>query len=307
MNVGETPAVVGQPEKWADRIRLFSTDSPEPQELGPEDAGPLPDAYGVTDLEKTETEVQAINEVVAGLNELRRVLFGDAPLAFSAERVHLVTPEEFQAKIAPSRRFKGKAMYGHVYLWRGWPVADLQALLAHELTHAVSYLWLDVHQEGADAGDGIKWPPITMRRNGLVLIDPSFGTWLPHFHGLNEGVTETTAMMIRRIVAAKSLLLDEGGRKHLSSWTSSPPLVKFMDTLVATAAGPDGDSVATWKLLIRDLLTGTDEFLPLLETKLFGSTHILRCTGATPLELLAAVKKLGFEDTAAFISKFRRR
>ncbi|HTM67924.1 MAG TPA: hypothetical protein VL426_01355 [Candidatus Binatia bacterium] len=292
--------------KWADRIRIFSGSPAQAVEMTPEElAQPLPDPYRVIDLEKTDEESAAIGEIVAAVNDLRRLFCGYGPLAIAEERVHILSEEEFHAKIAPSR-FQGKSRFGHVYLWRGWPLSDLMALLAHELMHDVSYLWIDFWAPGAVSADGVRWPPFVERRQGMVLIDPSYGTWLPHFHGLNECVTETSAVLVRKMAAGRTRLLDAAGRERLAKFVTSEPLLAFTDALIAASAGPGGDTVAAWTALFRDNLAGTGEFLRLLDARLPGATEVLRATGARPTELLPAAEKLGLESAATLIRLYCR-
>ena len=289
-------------EKWADRVRIFSGSPARPRELGQDEISALLDCSGLPELAnpKTEIETAAIAEVAAALNEYCQIMCGLGQLAFPAERVHLYSEEDFAKK--SGGRFDGKGSLGHVQLRRGWPMADLLALLAHEMFHAVSYLWLDLWEPDAVSCDGIKWPFMTQRRAGMVLIDPSWHTWLPHFHGLNEGVTEMSAMVVRQMIAKRSKLLDEAGRQRLARFVVSDPLVAFTERLLAVASGPGHDTIAALRLLVGDCLKGTDEFLTLLETKQPGATAILRCTGATPRELAVAATSLGFSDLARAIS-----
>jgi len=289
-------------ERWADRIRYMNAAYECLLDADGSILGPLPDRFQVADLPKTSEETAAIGEAIGALNEFRRILCGLPPVIFPQSRVHILSKEEFRAKIAPVR-FQGRAYFGHVYLWRGWPLPVFQALLVHELVHAVSYLWLDLTEAGAVAG-GQKLPPILPRRQGLILIDPSFNTLLPHFHGLNEGATETAAMIIRRLVASRTRLLDDAGKQALSKFVCSPPLVGFTERLVQIAAGAAGETLDPYRKLYIDCFTGTDEFLKMLESRLPGATEVLRATGAQPHELAAAADKLGWAAEAAHIRQY---
>ncbi len=298
--------VTGDPvEKWADRIRFVSGDGEE-CDLHGGILGPLPDIFHLPGLPKTAEEAADIAEVVAALNGLRRSLCGLPPLAFSADRIHVATEEEFSAKITlPGRRFEGKSLLGHAYLWRGWPRHEFQAILAHELTHAASYLWLDYRDRPVVTAGGLTLPRILLRRQGLVLIDPSFGTLLPHFHGLNEGATELFAIAVRQSLARDSKTLDAAARRSLAGFLTSPPLIAFADRLVRTAAdGDDAGIMPALKTLFLDLFGGTDRFLSQLEARLPGATEVLRRTGARPPELLAAAEALRFDQLAGFIRPY---
>jgi hypothetical protein len=289
-------------ERWVDRVRYVNETF---QCLYDEDGsilGPLPDRFQVVDLPKTTEEKIAIEEAVAALNEFRRILCGLPPVIFPESRVHILTKDEFRSKVAPNR-FHGKAHFGHVYLWRGWPMPVFQALLAHEMVHAVSYLWFDISKPGTVAY-GLELPPILQRRQGLILTDPSYHTLLPHFHGLNEGATETAAMIIRSRIASGTRLLDDAGKRVLSKFVASPPLVGFTERLAQIAAGPGGDTLEPYRKLYIDCFTGTDEFLKMLESRLPGATEVLRATGAQPHELAAAADKLGWPAVAAAIRKY---
>ncbi|MFA6604087.1 MAG: hypothetical protein WCT10_04630 [Patescibacteria group bacterium] len=301
-----TTSVAAPQDKWADRIRLFSGSPAQAAEWKTEEAYALPDPLHVRDLPQTEIEIAAIGEVTAVLNDLIKIMCGLGPFIFSADRVHILDAAEFQAKVGRGR-FSGRSRLGHVYLERDQSTANFMGLLAHEMFHAVSYLWLDLWEAGAVSADGTKWPRVTIRRSGMTLIDPSYGTWLPHFHGLNEMVTELTAVIVRQLLAPKSFLLDAAGRKQLGSLVCSPPLVAFANRLVGTVAGPGNDHAPAARTLISDCLLGTDVFLGLLEAKLPGATDILRCTGARPDELRTAAERLGFADLAAFSDCFRHK
>jgi hypothetical protein len=288
-------------ESCADLIKVFTKRSDEPMVVGREDPIMLPDLCGVVDLKKTPQEETQISETVEAINVIRQRLKLE-PRLFSLERVHVLSPEEMYSKVVPTR-FAGKALYGHVYLLRNESPVDFQAILAHELTHALSFSWLELHHDGAEAWPGERWPPVCSRRTGLALIDPSYGTWLPHFHGLNEGVTESVALMARGILSNRSKVLGEQEKQRIVRWMSSPPLVKFIDELVLLVAG-EGDSVPVWSVLAKDLFAGADEFLKLLEVKLPGATERLRRTGARPPELLAAAVDLGLDGLSVYIAKY---
>jgi hypothetical protein len=184
----------------------------------------------VTDLAKTPEESAAIAETVAALNEFRRIICGLPSLAFPAGRVHVLSEQEFRAKVPVPNRpgMYCKADNGHVYLLRGLPTPIFMAALAHELFHAVSYLWLDLWDRSATPCDGIKWPSMTIRRYGMILRDPSFDTWLPHFHGLNEMVTELASMTIRQMVASRTTLLDDAGKRVLAGMVFSESILASM-------------------------------------------------------------------------------
>lgn len=295
----------GKPaEKWADRIRFISGSPETALEADEADIGALPDVYRCSDERpKTAEEVAAIADVTVALNDFRRMMCDLAPLAFPPERVHILGHDEFQTKIGHGR-FSGKSILGHVYLERGGPTHLLMALLAHEMTHAVSYLWLDVRDKDAVTVDGLRLSRVLMRRTGLALIDPSYGTLLPHFHGLNEGATEMAACIIRRLAAANAVNLNKTGKRSLIGFVSSPPLMAFIERLIAVACGVAGDRVAMSRKLFTDLFAGTDKFLHSLEANLPGAIEVLRATGQTPMELLAAAAKLGFDKEAEFIRTF---
>src|SRR3989344_2276800 len=295
-------------EKWADRIRIFDGSPAQAVEVGAADLSVrLPDLFQVRDADKTAGAQTAISETVAAINELRRIFGGFGPLKISEVRVHILDEAECQNKISPGRAsVQGRSRFGHVYLRRSLPLADFMAVLAHELLHDISYLWLDCWKPGAVSADGIRWPPFVERRQGMLLIDPSYGTWLPHFHGLNEAVTETAAMLVRGLMVDRTCLLDDTGKQRLKTFVSSQPLVALMDCLLATTAGPGGDAIAVWNTLFRDFLTGTDEFLLLLEKRLPGATEILRATGARPEELLPTAEKHGLTDIVPLIRQFCR-
>lgn len=289
-------------ERWVDRVRYVDENFQCLYDRDGSVLGALPDRFRVVDLPKTAGETAAIEETVAALNEFRLILCGLPPVKFDLARVHILTKEEFRAKISPAR-FQGKSDFGHVYVWRGWPLPVFLALLAHEMVHAVSYTWFDISQPGTVAY-GLRVPSILPRRQGMILHDPSYHTLLPHFHGLNEGATETAAMIIRSRLAANTRLLDDAGRKVLVDFVSSPPLVGFTERLAQTAAGPAGDTIEPFRKLYVDCFTGTDEFLKMLEPRLPGATEVLRATGAQPHELAAAADKLGWTAFAAAIRKY---
>ncbi len=302
--MGEDRDTTDPVEKWADRVRFITGE--QECDMHRNMLGKMPEIFRVTDLPKTEEESADIAEVVAALNAMRRSLCGLPPLVIADERVHITAPEEFRAKIAPGGRFQGKSLLGHVYLWRGWPRHEFQALLAHELAHAASYLWIDIRDEIGTTPQGLVLPKVLLRRQGMVLIDPSFNTLLPHFHGLNEGATELFAIAVRQSLAQTSTTLDAAARRSLASFVSSLPLLAFTDSLVQAVAGGEGNTMPTLKTLFLDYFAGTDRFLAALEARLPGATEVLRRTGARPKELLPAAERLGFERTAAVIRLFCR-
>jgi hypothetical protein len=289
-------------ERWVDRVRYMNAAYECLLDTDGSILGPLPDRFRVADLPKTPEETAAIDEAIGALNEFRRILCGLPPVIFPQSRVHILSKEEFRSKISPAR-FQGKVEFGHVYLWRGWPPPVFLALLTHELVHAVSYLWLDLNEAGTIVG-GQKLPRILQRRQGLILIDPSFNTLLPHFHGLNEGATETAAIIIRHMVASRTKLLDAASQATLSKFICSPPLVHFTERLAMLAAGAASDTIGVYRKLYVDCFTGTDEFLKALEPKLPGATEVLRATGARPDELAVAADKFGWADDAARIRQY---
>lgn len=292
--------------KWVDRIRVIDVDSGGIVDAPVDSLGPPPDRFSVQDLVKTAEELAAIDEIEAAFNVFLCSFCGLPPVRFDPERIHVLSEAEFKAKVggAHSGRFQGKSWFGHVYLWRGWPLWMFQAILAHELFHDISYAWFDIRTKPETTVDGLKLPSLLPRRMGMVLIDPSYRTLLPHFHGLNEGTTETAAMAIRQLVSRRSRLLDEAGRQTLMNFTVSPPLAAFTDRLVNTAVGGPDDAFATMKKLFLDCLQGTDNFLAQLEARLPGATERLRRTGARPDELLPAAEELGFADLAEAIRPY---
>ncbi len=297
---------VGSAVKRVDRIRIISGAPAQCHELtGGDLAMDMPDVYRVHDLVKTDEEKSAIGECVAAINRLRSIFGGFDPITVPEERIHIVSEEEFRTRVAANQPLaEAKTRINHVYMARGRPLVEFQATLVHELLHAISYLWLDFHEPDAITDDGIDWPPIIIRRQGMELIDPSYGTWLPHFHGLNEGVTETAAVLARKMMADESRLLGAADRELMRHLESYGPLVPFIDLLIAKAAGSDSDAIAAWSLLFRDYLTGTDAFLQKLEERLPGATNVLRCTGAMPHELLPAAERLGLAEMAQLIRLF---
>jgi len=285
-------------ERWADRIRLLDANAACQADVSGERIGPLPEQFRVKDLLKTAEEIAVIGEVTAALNDFRRIVCGLPALTFAPERVHLLAADAFDVNGAPGR-FQGKAWLGHVYLGRGWPLWLFQALLAHEMFHAMSYLWVDFCPQGATTDLGLKLPYAVLRRGGMLLIDPSYGTMLPHFHGLNEGVTETAVTVICRMMAAKTKLHSEEDKRKLAGFVNSLPLVSFVDKLVEIVSSPAPDTMDAFRTLLLDNFNGTDEFLKRLEPRLPGATERLRRTGARPEdELIPAAEDLGLADLA---------
>ncbi len=297
-----TTGTEGTASKWADRVRLIDPATGEVTEASGDILGPPPERFCVQDLPKTAEETAAIGEVIDALNSFLGSCCGLPPARIDPESIHILTQEEFRGSVggAQSGRFQGKAWFGHVYLWRGWPLWMFQAILAHELFHHVSYSWFDIRTGPETTAAGLRLPRFLPRRMGLILIDPDYGTMLPHFHGLNEGATETAAIAIRQIIARDSKLLDDEDRRSLKSFTISPPLLTFTDQVIMSAVG-DGGVVETVRLLFRDCLLGTDDFLGRLEARLPGATNILRRTGARPEELLPSALELGFGAVAKSI------
>jgi len=293
-------------DKWVDRIRLIDVDTGEIHEATGDLLGPAPERFGVRALFKTPPEQAAIEETVAALNEFLVSFCGREPVTVDPERIHILTREEFCAKVGVARpdTALGKSWFGHVYLWRGWPLWLFQSVLAHELFHNIAYFWVDVRTKPETAADGLRLPIFLQRRMGLVLRDPSFHTLLPHFHGLDEGATEMAAIVIRQIIAKKSRLLDDEGRRSIKAFMFSPPLTAFADRLVTAAVGAGGSIMETLKKIFLDCLNGTDDFLAQLETRLPGATEVLRRTGSRPDELLPAAEELGFSDLDAIIRPY---
>ncbi len=301
--MSKTTANEGAASKWVDRVRLIDPATGEIAEASGDVLGPPPERFGVQDLAKTPEELAAIEETVAALNEFLRAFCGRPAVTVPPDLIHVLSTEEFRAKVGVARPESalGKSWYGHIYLWRGWPLWLFQAVLAHELFHNIAYHWLDVRTRPETTRDGIKLPLVLERRMGLILRDPSYGTLLPHFHGLNEGATEMAAIAIRQIIARNSRLLDDEGRRSITAFNISPPLLGFTDQLVTRAAGAEAGIGDVLRRLFRDCLQGTDEFLGQLEKQLPGATEILRRTGARPEELLPAALELGFGQVAKSI------
>lgn len=307
--MSKTTVNEGAVSKWADRVRLIDSATGQILESSGDVLGPPPERFLVQDLPKTAEETAAIGEVVDALNEFLSSCCGLPPVRIDPDRIHVLSKEEFQGSVggAQSGRFQGKSWFGHVYLWRGWPLWIFQAILAHELFHDVSYSWFDIRTKPETTADGLRLPQFLPRRKGLILIDPSYHTLLPHFHGLNEGATETAAIAIRQIIARSSSLLDDDDRESIKSFTISPPLLSFTDQLVMSAVGAGGSIGDTLRRLFRDCLLGTDDFLGQLEAQLPGATEILRRTGARPEELLPAALELGFGAVAKSILPYVER
>jgi len=289
-------------ELWANRVRMM-VGEPEVAHDAGELTDSLPDFYRVTDLPKTDFELAAIDEIMETINLFRGAVCGLPAATFSPERVHVITDEEFRKRISPIR-FEGKILLGHVYLRRNANQQMFIAILAHELLHALSYLWLDLRDKARINEDGLKLAKLMIRRAGMVLIDPSYHTLLPHFHGLNEFAAEQGAIAVRQIMAKQTDLLDSKGKLELANFITSPPLLTMFDRLVRIAAQPSQDTVAVQQKLFVDLFTGTDEFLAALEVNLPGATEVLRRTGARPFELLNAAKELGLAKEAELIKQF---
>ena len=278
-------------EKWANEVRVTAATPERETALRQEYSGPLQEPYGVLDTEKTQMEIDAVGETARAVNDFLQLFCGLPPLGFSPDRVHIIPREQFAAKV--SKFGQGKTMLGHIYLWQGLPVTDLISCLTHEMVHAAAYLSLVVREV-----DGRR--QITCRRMGMLLADPTYGLNLPHFHGLNEAVTETAAVGVRHVLAARlPHLLGPDQQHSLCATVHYECAVTLIDRIVAKLAGNGSETNEIWKTLFLDHIKGTDAFLALLDARLPGATDVLRCTGARPDEVAPALEKLGFPSEAA--------
>jgi hypothetical protein len=288
-------------EFWANRVRVFSA---QPERLLRESdwRKPLPNVYGLEGRMKSRFEITALQATLLGVNQFRRATCFLPDEAFSLKRLHILSEQECASSIG-GPTIGGKCVLGHVFVRDNFDPEIFIAILCHELLHALSYYWIDIRPKSIVTADGLKIPFFLQRRHGMLLIDPSFGTMLPHFHGLNEYATEHAAIVVRNVIARKTQLLDEGQKKILRSFVSSPPLLQFFSDLITMAVPNEKQQAAFHCVLYADYFQGTDNFLQMLEKDIPGVTEVLRRTGAKPAELFKAAEELGMTKTAEFISQ----
>lgn len=234
------------------------------------------------ELQATEFEKQ----VLAGLSEDMNVLrarFGLQYGTVSPSRLHIV-PEDIYDQIFGHSN--GVNVLGHIYLCERLR-SDLSRLvyaISHELAHLHSYSVISVRLCGdkriatANSLKSAEQP-----YTGFQIMDRMGNR---EFAGLNEAVTEYTALLLRRILANR----DSDSRLSQSASSTCSVIMAYKQTVslmialirswVAQGFNPAWNSVQdVWWDLISDYLTGDTSVMDLLSRISPGVYRDLRQLG----------------------------
>jgi len=237
-------------------------------------------------------EQSAIHESCIALDRLLKRL-GLPSIDIPEDRIHVLTKREFREKV--SGRAEAKSSLGHVYVPRQTDPVEFSTFLTHELSHAASRYNLQVIQK-EDPRQLHVWE----RRMGLMFQprganDPKFEVF---FGGLNEGVTEYCAKLLREDVATRQSGLDETERERLQRATEYRSWVHVVDEMLKLVAKEEGVSYADLREeLLRDHFAGTYRFLRRLERCRKGAVKALRSLESDPESALTAARALGLDET----------
>ena len=252
------------------------------------------EVYGVVDLEKNQSEIEAIKMAQEGLNEF----FNDLKLRgmqFDLSEIHILSEQEFDEKInlIDQKKSGGKYSFGHIYCIRDEFINFLHKLV-HELAHTFSFYYLSVDSS-------LDETHINMRQSGLSYSKNNDNHL---FNGLNEAVTELiTTEVLKKIVKNNNFKSKE--KDELINTIDYYPQVLVLKELVDEISGEDDDfKEELMKKIYRGSYNGDYAFLKEFEKRHKGSIKILREMGTEDEHALEAVKKLHLKKAQKIIEDF---
>jgi len=296
-------AVPTAPERWFDRLEIRVRDEAFAERIGKQLAEGPPDAFGVTDLPKNGLELKLIalaaDAVAAVLAD-----YGAAPSRppLSPDRVHILSAEEFAARIGP--RTGGKTQYGHAYLRRNDDWIKFLRILTHELTHRSAFLSIVVTEGPADEpGEDCALILPTGVGLGRAGLPPKREL---SFDGLDEAVTEILAREARKRLARTIAGMNAAQRDDLAENIFYPGPIMVTAKLIEAVAGGTQDFRGIRTMLVQDYVSGEARFLDRLAEQDEAAYQAVRTMGPTHADAIQAARRLNWPVLAERIARLRR-
>ncbi len=241
------------------------------------------------ELTKTPEELRGIAASVEALNAVRDGLGFDA-VKIDLGHIHVADECEFMRRWGVVRR--AFTQFGHVFVQRRFLFLHFLQDLTHELVHLSTFRAVIDPALPKDAA-------VRIQRSGLSVLRRRSGVPENLFTGLNEGVTESIAIEVRRRVAAEPGLLKSGHGEILVNDWSYRAQVRLLNELVGmTGASPE----AARRRLLTDYFGQTGCFLRALARRDRGLVGMLTKADG-PADALAIAEHLGLADAAASIRR----
>jgi hypothetical protein len=278
-------------ERWQDRLIIRTDDPAEHARLAALVANGIPDFHGIHDVElpKTAAEISLLGEVLTAINVYRTLLKLE-PISFHVDRCHLLSPEDWEARIVPTTPgASAQAVYGHCYLPRTDSLLQLAKLMTHEMAHATSYLMIEI----IPVPNGK--PKLKLRRTGFAFMGGRNDEAM--FTGFNEGVTELMAHNLRAIMARSTAqLLTPEELQDLTSSIIYYPQFRLIEGLL-TRDGASKADPQPLRRLMTDYLTGSWSFCRSLLPTWPQANRLLREMGCGERDALWVAQSLGLTHT----------
>lgn len=277
-------------ERWYDRLIIHSSDADERAELANLVAYGIPDYHGIHDVElaKRTEEIALIVETTNALNIFRAMVNLD-PISFHLNRCHVLHPDDWAERIAPSSPGAlAQSLFGHCYIPRQDHPVEFAKLLTHEITHANSYLAIEI----SPSPNGR--PKLKLRRTGFAFLPGDAERVI--FNGFNEGVTELMTHNLRAIISRQSQHLSAPDLADLTSSIRYYPQFRLVEGLM-THDGERTTDPRPLRQLMTDYLTGTWDFCRWLLPTWPKANRFLRDLDSEPRSALLVAEQLGLTRT----------
>lgn len=240
--------------------------------------------YDVTETAKTTFEKQCIqgaNHALAEELKAMRV----APMVVAIGKFHIISPEEFTAKIPSRREAIGYTEAGHIYIPRTRDRVRMLGTICHELSHAASYneLWVGIRKDekmGMMAYvDTRRAGPAFTQKPLSKMHDPETqdGENDPmNFTAFNEGVTEMFSLNLMDRVLQTKLITNPKEIQHAQQHLSYQPFViLIIELLKDLSEGRNMQYALLMGELFKNYITGDYSVMKKLSQKHKGAVKML--------------------------------
>ncbi len=247
------------------------------------------------ELKRNEFEKKSIVEVKLALNRALRKL-GLDDVDIPEENIHIYEETDFE-KLNPGGNSGGFYTSRHIYMPRTNDKINILRVLSHEMVHLAAFSIRGIKTKLVEDEIEIE---MLESKSGLrfsSLIGKGEERRVSHlFMGMNEAVTERTAMIVRRNVAFKELGLSRDDAERILGTIDYAGHVALLNILIMKF-NPASTEKAT-KQIIANAIKGDYSFFKDLESKVKGATKILAEMGTTVEDAAVAADKFGFKDVA---------